>query len=203
VLSTGINPGFLMDAWPLFMTGVCKEVKMVKTTRIQDATSRRLPFQKKIGAGCTVEEFQRRVDARTLRHVGLTESIAMIGDTLGWKLDKITESIEPIIAQAVVKSPYLSVEPGQVAGVRQIGYGFEKTIVRVVAEFQASIGAGEPYDEVYINGVPELRVRVLGGTHGDVGTVAMVVNSIGRVVEAPPGLLTMRDIPMVVCAAGG
>ena len=58
VLGTGVNPGFLMDAWPLFMTGVCAEVKEIKASRVQDASVRRVPFQEKIGAGKTKEEFQ-------------------------------------------------------------------------------------------------------------------------------------------------
>ncbi|GAJ02674.1 unnamed protein product, partial [marine sediment metagenome] len=100
VLATGVNPGFLMDAWPLFMTGVCQQVKRVKVVRVQDASPRRGPFQKKIGAGRTLEEFKKLVATGTLKHVGLPESIAMIASGLGWKLDEITESIEPVVAKA-------------------------------------------------------------------------------------------------------
>ena len=49
VLGTGVNPGFLMDSWPLFMTGVCQQVKLIKAVRVQNASPRRGPFQKKIG----------------------------------------------------------------------------------------------------------------------------------------------------------
>jgi len=38
------------------------------------------------------------VKAFTVRHVGLTESVAMIADGLGWKLDRITDEIQPRIA---------------------------------------------------------------------------------------------------------
>ncbi len=78
VLGTGVNPGFLMDAWPLFMTGVCADVKEIKVSRIQEASTRRIPFQKKIGAGRTLEEFNKLIAEGTLRHVGLAESVAMI-----------------------------------------------------------------------------------------------------------------------------
>ena len=71
VLATGVNPGFLMDAWPLFMTGVCKEVRSLRISRIQDASSRRLPFQLKIGAGLTVAEFDAKLKAGGFGHVGL------------------------------------------------------------------------------------------------------------------------------------
>lgn len=201
VLSTGVNPGFLMDTWPLFMTGVCKEVKEIKAVRIQDARSRRLPFQKKIGAGCTPEEFQKLVDAGTLRHVGLSESIAMIAAGLGWELDDITESIEPIMTSEPVQSQYIKVEPGQAAGVRQVGLGLKGNKAVITLEFEASLGASESYDAVYITGTPNMEVVIKGGTHGDIATAAIVVNAARRVIDAPPGLLTMKDLPIVVCNA--
>ena len=197
VLATGVNPGFLMDAWPLFMTGVCQQVKRVKAVRVQDASPRRGPFQKKIGAGRTLEEFKKLVATGTLKHVGLPESIAMIASGLGWKLDEITESIEPVVAKAQVKTDFVTVEPGQAAGVRQIGRGIRAGEELVTLEFEASVGAPEPYDAVYITGTPNLEVVIKGGTHGDIATAAMVVNSVHRVIDAPSGLVTMKDLPMV------
>ena len=200
VLATGVNPGFVMDSWILFMTAVCQEVRKVKAVRIQDARTRRLPFQKKIGAGCTPEEFRKLVGAGTLRHVGLTESIAMIADGLGWILDDITESIEPVIAKGKVQSPYISVEPGQAAGVRQIGRGLRRKDEMITLEFEASLGAPESYDGIYITGIPNMEVVIKGGTHGDIATAAIVVNAARRVIEAEPGLLTMKDLPIVICS---
>jgi 4-hydroxy-tetrahydrodipicolinate reductase len=200
VLATGVNPGFVMDSWILFMTAVCQEVRKVKAVRIQDARTRRLPFQKKIGAGCTPEEFRKLVEAGTLRHVGLDESIAMIADGLGWILDDITESIEPVIAKGPVQSPYISVEPGQAAGVRQVGRGLKRKDEMITLEFEASLGASESYDGIYITGIPNMEVVIKGGTHGDIATAAIVVNAVRRVIEAEPGLLTMKDIPIVICS---
>jgi len=202
VLATGINPGFLMDTWPLAMTAVCQEVKQVRVARIQDASPRRLPFQKKIGAGCTLEEFKELVDAGTLRHVGLAESIAMIAAGLGWELDDIRDEIEPIVAESEIRSQYLTVKPGQAAGVKQTGRGLKGGQELITLDFQASLGAKESYDAVYITGTPNMEVVIKGGTHGDIATAAMVVNAISRVIEAPSGLLTMKDLPLVICAAG-
>jgi len=201
VLSTGVNPGFLMDTWPLVMTAVCQEVKKVKAVRMQDARPRRLPFQKKIGAGCTPDEFQKLVDAGALRHVGLPESIAMIAAGLGWELDEVTESIEPVIAKERVQSDYIIVEPGQAAGVHQVGRGFKGKEEVITLEFEAWLGAPESYDAVYLTGTPNMEVVIKGGTHGDIATAAIVVNAARRVIEAPPGLLTMKDIPPVTCTA--
>jgi 4-hydroxy-tetrahydrodipicolinate reductase len=200
VLGTGVNPGFLMDAWPLFMTGVCQQVKRLKVVRVQDASSRRGPFQKKIGAGCTIDEFKKLVAAGTLRHVGLPESVAMIASSLGWELDEISESIEPMIAKAQVRTDFVAVEPGQAAGVKQVCKGFRAGEALIILEFEASVGALESYDAVYITGTPNMEVAIKGGTHGDIATAAIVVNSIRRVIEAPAGLATMKDLPLV-CAS--
>ncbi|MFC1998947.1 dihydrodipicolinate reductase [Chloroflexota bacterium] len=201
VLGTGINPGFLMDAWPIAMTAVCEQVKYIKSIRVQNAMTRRQPFQKKIGAGCTLSEFDKLVEAKTLRHVGLTESMHMIAAGLGWKLDKATESIKPVIAQEPTQSQYISVEPGQAAGVRQVGLGYlaGKEVMRL--EFEASLIAPESYDAVYITGTPDMEVVIKGGVHGDIGTAAMVVNCAHRVVQTQPGLITMNDLPLVSCWA--
>ncbi|MBI4286268.1 MAG: dihydrodipicolinate reductase [Chloroflexi bacterium] len=202
ILGTGVNPGFLMDTWPLAMTAVCQDVRHVKVVRIQDASPRRLPFQKKIGAGRTIEEFNKLVAEGTLRHVGLAESIAMIAAGLGWTLDDITETIEPVIAAEEVRSSYITVRPGQAAGVKQVGHGWRKGEEMINLDFQAYIGARESYDAVYITGVPNMEVVIKGGTHGDIATAAMIVNAVPRVLAAPPGLTTMKDLPLV-CALPG
>lgn len=197
VLATGVNPGFLMDTWPLVMTGVCQQVNQIKAVRVQNASPRRGPFQKKIGAGCTLEEFNQRVAAGTLRHVGIAESMAMIASGLGWELDDIAESIEPIVAKTKVVTNFVTVEPGQAAGVRQVGKGLRAGKELITLEFEASVGAPESYDAVYVTGTPNMEVVIKGGTHGDIATAAMVVNSVHRVVEAPPGFMTMKDLPLV------
>lgn len=194
VLATGVNPGFLMDAWPLFMTGVCTEVKEVKASRVQDASHRRIPFQEKIGAGKTRKEFEALVKKGIIRHVGLPESVAMIAAGLGWKLDKITEIIKPIVYRKKVKSDYITVPPGRVAGVKQVGYGWRKGKKLITLNFEASIGAGETYDSASITGTPNMEVIVKGGTHGDIATVAMLTNAVAKILEVPPGLRTMKDL---------
>lgn len=197
ILGTGVNPGFLMDTWPLTMTGVCQQVKQIKAVRVQNASSRRGPFQKKIGAGCTLAEFDELVAAGTLRHVGLAESIAMIASGLGWEIDDITETFEPVIAKAPVKTDFVAVAPGQASGVRQVGKGIRGGEELITLEFEAAVDAAESYDAVYITGTPDMEVVIKGGTHGDIATIAMAINSASRVIQAPPGLVTMKDLPMV------
>ena len=202
VLATGVNPGFVMDALPIAMTAVCQRVDRVTVYRIQDARHRRLPFQQKIGAGLTTEQFQKRVDEGSIKHVGFTESIAMIADSLGWTLDRITDHVEPKLAQVTVSSEFLAVDPGYVCGIVQEGIGYRKKEPAIRLRMEAYLGAPDPYDLIEIDGNPRLSVRIAGGVHGDVATAAIVVNSIPKVLEATPGLRTMRDMPLPSFFAG-
>jgi len=196
VLGTGVNPGFAMDALPIALTAVCERVERVVVNRVQDARIRRLPFQQKIGAGLTTEQFQKKVDDGSVRHVGLTESIAMIADALGWTLDRITDDIPPKLASVTISSEFLAVDPGYVSGIVQDGVGYRKGEAVIKLHMEAYLGSPETYDSVEIEGSPNLSMKVAGGIHGDIATASIVVNSIPRVLGAAPGLHTMRDLPL-------
>jgi 4-hydroxy-tetrahydrodipicolinate reductase len=196
VLGTGVNPGFVMDALPITLTGVCERVEAIRIDRIQDARIRRLPFQQKIGAGLTREQFQKKVDDASVRHVGLTESVSMIADALGWKLDRITDEIQPKIATETVSSEFLAVDPGYVSGIVQDGIGYRAGQPVIALHMEAYLGAPQSYDAVEITGSPALKMKIAGGVHGDIATASIVVNSLPKILEVAPGLHTMRDMPI-------
>lgn len=196
VLGTGVNPGFTMDALPITLTGVCERVDAIRVDRVQDARIRRLPFQQKIGAGLTREQFQKKVDDGSVRHVGLAESISMIAGAMGWKLENITDEIQPRIATETVASEFLAVDPGYVCGIVQDGVGYRNGRPIITLHMEAYLGAPESFDAVEITGSPSLKMKIDGGVHGDVATASITVNSIPKVVAAVPGLHTMRDMPI-------
>lgn len=197
VVGTGVNPGFLMDSLPTFMTAVCQHVETIQVNRYQDAQYRRLPFQRKIGAGATLEEFEQRKQAGSLRHVGLTESMQFIAHRMGWKLDKTEDIIEPVVAEADLQTKDLHIKAGQARGVCQTGNGYVHGELKIKLVFQATVGEPESYDEIIITGNPNLNSRIAGGVNGDVATCAIVLNAIPQVLRAKPGLQTMADIPLV------
>ena len=196
VLGTGVNPGFTMDALPITLTAVCERVDSIRVDRIQDARIRRLPFQQKIGAGLTREQFQKKVDDASVRHVGLAESVSMIAGAMGWKLDRITDEIQPKIATSTVSSEFLAVDPGYVCGIVQDGIGYRDGQAVITLHMEAYLGAPESYDAVEIAGSPNIRSKIAGGVHGDIATASITVNSIPRILEVAPGLHTMRDMPL-------
>jgi 4-hydroxy-tetrahydrodipicolinate reductase len=193
---TGINPGFVMDKLVLTLAAAAQRVDWAKALRIVDASKRRLPLQKKIGAGMTPEEFREQVAAGAIKHHGLPESVAMVADGLGFALDDISETIEPIVAKETVKTPFLEVAPGQVAGVYQIARGTAVGEEKVFMELQMYVGAKHPADTIELRGEPNLTLTIPGGTHGDIATAAVAVNAIPAILAAPAGLRTVRDLPL-------
>jgi hypothetical protein len=197
VMSTGINPGFLMDYLPLAMTAVCREVKKITVERIQDAQFRRIPFLKKIGVGLDMEQFRQRVEDGSLKHVGLTESIHMISSKIGWKLDKTEDIISPVIAQQRVVIPSMTIEKGNMLGVQQIGRGYVDGQELITLIFRAAVGEGETRDRIIIEGKPDIDMVIKGGINGDVATCAIVTNAIPVVVDSEAGLKTMADSELI------
>jgi len=197
-LGTGINPGFLMDTLVISLTGVCQKINTIKAERVMNAGTRRVPFQKKVGAGLTLTEFRKKMATKEITgHVGLEQSIGMVAAALQWELDKIqVEQVEPVVAKEEVRSEAITVKKGQVAGLRQIARGIMNRKDVITLDFQAYIGAKQEYDAITIDGEPPIHQKISPCVHGDTATVAMIVNAIPKVVNAPPGLLTMKDLPV-------
>ncbi len=220
LIGTGINPGYVMDKLLITLSAASQEIESARAVRIVDASKRRLPLQKKVGAGMSVEEFRAEVAAGKIKHHGLPESVAMVSDALGLGVDEITETIElvsdalglavddisetiePVVARERVRTPFLEVAAGQVAGVHQIARGYSGSKEKIYMELQMFVGATDPGDTVEITGNPNLKLPIPGGTHGDIATASIVVNCIPAILDAPAGLRTSRDLPMCFLPPG-
>jgi 4-hydroxy-tetrahydrodipicolinate reductase len=203
LMGTGVNPGFAMDTLALVLTSVCRRVDSVSIRRVVDAASRRGPLQRKVGAGLSPAEFRERVARGELGHVGLVESLDLLAACLGFGDLDVEEAIEPVIAGAPVRTPHVSVETGQVAGIHHTAFGrvpagadgWTRDAAPVLSlDLRMYVGAADPVDETSIAGDPPVVSRIAGGIAGDAATVAILVNAARRVVEAPAGLRTMAEI---------
>jgi len=203
ILGTGINPGFLMDALPVVATSVCHAVRSVRVERIQDAAGRRIPFQEKVGVGLGVEEFERRVAAGQLRHVGLGESLHFVAHSLGWRIDRWEETIAPVLAERPASSGLGPVPVGAARGVRQEARAWVDGRAALELVFQAAVDEPEPRDRCLIQGEPPVELVIPGGVHGDTATSALVLNAVRPLLAAEPGLHTMASLPLPGCVAAG
>ncbi|MDR7522961.1 MAG: dihydrodipicolinate reductase [Armatimonadota bacterium] len=185
VVGVGVNPGFVMDLLPIALMAPCRTVRAVHVTRVVDAGLRRLPLQRKVGAGLDPEAFEAGVAAGRIGHIGLPESVAMIADALGWPLEAITETIEPVRDGAAVR------------GLHQVAVGVRDGRPVITLDLTMALGAPNPRDAVVIEGDPPISMAIAGGVHGDVATCAIAVNAIPQVLAAPPGLVTVHRLPPI------
>ncbi len=193
LLGTGVNPGFVMDTLALVASAVCARVDGIRIERVVDAGKRRLPLQRKIGAGMTIKAFSDRNESGGFGHVGLRESAQLVAAGLGWEVEAMEESIEPEIDERMLQGN--GTDTGCVLGIRQRVLVTTPGKKKIDLLLRMYVGAHEPADTIEIAGDPPVTLTVPGGIFGDTATVAMLLNAVPRIVAAPPGLMTMLDLP--------
>jgi 4-hydroxy-tetrahydrodipicolinate reductase len=196
VVATGVNPGFVMDLLPLCLTGVSRRVDSIYAERIVNASTRRMPLQKKIGSGMDPEEFRALFRAGQAGHAGFQESASLIAHTLGWEIEQLMETCEPVIADHDITTKFFSVKRGQTCGLHQMVKVLIAGRERIVLDLKMYLDASNPHDAVTIAGQPPLDVTITGGVAGEDATVAALVNAVPRLLTAPPGLRLITDLPV-------
>lgn len=197
VLGASVNPGFIMDTLPVLLTVACERVASLRVKRVADASPDRLDVRTRCGIGLSPQGFQRAASEGAIGYAGLRESAFMVADTLGWHLDEVSESIEPVMAAGRVRTPYFSVEKGCVTGLKQqlVGLSGGREVLRL--EVEVSLGTKEGRDEIEIDGQPPIRVVVPGGIDGEAATAAVMINCLPTIAySGAAGLLSMRDMPI-------
>jgi hypothetical protein len=193
-VGTGVNPGFVLDFLPVILSAPCDQLRLLRAERVVDAARRRGPLQEKVGAGLWPEEFARRVAGGGFGHRGFLESLHLVCTAFGVDPVGGPTFIRPVIAEREVRTEFVHVRPGQVAGIHQ---GAQDAAGRIVLDLKMYVGAEHPHDRVELTGEPSVLVQVPGGYHGDVATCAIALNAIASVRKAAPGLRSMLDLPPV------
>lgn len=185
----------MMDFLPQTLTAISHRVDNITIERFQDASLRRLPFQKKVGVGLPLEVFRRRVADGSLRHVGLEESMHFIAAQFGWKLERTEDDIQPVIAGREYSRGGAAVRQGEVLGVMQTGRGYRKGEEVLTLLFKAAAGLENPRDKIVVTGEPSFTSEIAGGIGGDVATCSILLNACRAIRNAQPGLRTMAEVP--------
>ncbi|PNR96685.1 2,4-diaminopentanoate dehydrogenase [Petrotoga sp. 9PWA.NaAc.5.4] len=201
VLGTGINPGFVLDTLIIALTGACLNVKKIKAARINDLSPFGPTVMETQGVGTTPEEFEEGLkNGKIVGHIGFEQSIHMIAEALGWKIDNIEQVREPIISKALRETKYVKVQPGNVAGCRHIARAYSNGELVIELEHPQQvlpeIENVQTGDYINIEGNPNISMSIKPEIPGGKGTIAIATNMIPLVVEADPGLLTMADLPV-------
>lgn len=201
ILGTGINPGFILDTLILTLTAPFQRVLSIKASRINDLSPFGHGVMKTQGVGTSPEEFEKGLnEGRITGHIGFQQSVHMIADALGWDLDEVVETREPIISSVSRETPHVKIGPGMVAGCNHTAKGMvggEPVIwLEHPQQVHPHLEGVETGDYIDIKGeTSSLSMVIKPEIPGGIGTISMAVNMIPHVLNAPPGLLSMLDMP--------
>ncbi len=202
ILGSGINPGFAMDLIPLLLTGICRRVDTITVTRIIDFSPFGASIQKNIGIGSTPQEFKVGVKIGKLPlHIGLPESAYMIASGLQWKIDKVEETRDPVLAKKPIRVPgYMTVKKGNVSGFNHRCFAYHKGKNIITLEELGRVDPREDYRNIIkIEGDPKL-LEWINVPPGHITTTSHAVNLVPALLKAAPGLRTMLDLPVAPLA---
>jgi 4-hydroxy-tetrahydrodipicolinate reductase len=207
VVGTGINPGFVLDLLIITLTGVCADVESITATRVNDLSPYGPSVLAAQGVGLSPAAFKQGLaDGTVAGHYGFAESIHLIAAALGWQIARVEETREPIIAQVPRVTPFVSVEPGQVAGCNHtaVAYREDQPVItlRHPQQVHPHLEGVETGDTIEIYGTPAIRLSGSPEIPGGQATVALAVNMIPRLLNAAPGLHTMADLPVPAALLG-
>jgi hypothetical protein len=189
IVGVGVNPGFVMDWVPAVVASASLGPSEIHVVRSVDVSRRRRQLQAKTGVGLTKEKFDKGLRQGVLGHVGLAESATLIAASLGEELKDLREGTFPVVGSE-----------DYVMGVRQFAEGLAGKC-RIRLDLEMSMTSAD-FDVVEVNGSPPLKLRFEKGVFGDSATVALVVHAVERVARAPPGLITVLDLPLIPGRSG-
>lgn len=201
VLGTGINPGLIMDLLVVCLTGCMETVEHIEAKRVNSLSPFGVTVMEEQGVGITEEEFNRRVAADDIAgHVGFSESINMIADAIGWKVEKFEQQMKPILTTVDRKSPYGFAAAGNLAGINMTGQGHIDGEIKIdmihPQQLEPEMEGTYTGDYITLQGNPPVNMAITPEVDGGIGTIAMCVNMIPHVINAKAGLKTMIDLPV-------
>jgi 4-hydroxy-tetrahydrodipicolinate reductase len=201
VLGTGINPGFVLDALPILLSSVCLRVERIEASRVNDLSPFGPTVMQSQGVGTTVEQFEAGIaDGSIVGHIGFHESIGLIGYALGWEIDEIVETREPIVSSVERSTPHVHVAPGEVAGCRHIARAYSKGELKIELvhpqQIHPHLEGIDTGDFIRVVGDPEINVSNTPEVPGGKGTYGSVGNYIPLIGSARPGIVTVVDMPL-------
>ena len=200
ILGAGLNPGFAFDALVVVLSGAAWDVERIHVERVVDLSGFSETILRRLGIGFSPEEFAAGIaEHRIHGHIGFPQSMRIVARKLGVELEAIERRIEPVFGERTHRARDFEVAAGASAGFRQFytalsgGRAWFECVFTGHIE-PSAIGV-EPLDSIRIDGSSPLQLRIEPGLNPQRGSSAVIANSLRRVVDAPPGWLTVADLP--------
>jgi len=214
--TTGIDPGFANDLFPMTLMGLCAEVRQVRALEILDYINYEGDYEDEMGIG-RPPEFVPLLEHTDILVMSWGATVPMMAHAVGIELDEITTTWEKWVTKSAITSAKGVINPGDVAAIRFTINGMFKGEPRICLEHINRVGADAApdwprgtQDDVYrvvIDGTPsitqETSFRFNDGSGRDaaaagcLATGLRALNAVPAVNELPPGWVTALDLPLI------
>ncbi|MCW2797620.1 diacylglycerol kinase [Nocardioides sp.] len=214
--TTGIDPGFANDLFPLTLMGLCGEVRSVRASELLDYTSYEGDYEDEMGIGRS-PDFTPLLEIPDLLIMAWGATVPMIASAAGIELDDITTTWEKWVTPTERKTAKGVINPGEVAAIRFTINGIfqGRTVVQLEHVNRIGLDAAPDWpagsqDDVYrvdIEGSPsisqETAFRFTDGSGRDaaaagcLATGMRALNAVPAVNALPSGWVTALDLPLI------
>ena len=214
--TTGIDPGFANDLFPMTLMGVCSEVRIVRASELLDYTNYTGDYENEMGIG-REPEFRPLLENRDVLIFAWGATVPMIAHAAGIMLDEITTTWDKWVTPTERKTAKGIIQPGQVAAVRFTINGIYQGKTRIQLEHVNRIGHDAApdwpsgnQDDVYrvdIEGTPsiyqETAFRFTDGSGRDAATAGCLatgmraLNAVPAINKLSPGWVTALNLPLI------
>jgi len=214
--TTGIDPGFANDLFPMTLMGLCGEVRIVRALEILDYLNYEGDYEIEMGIG-RPPEFQALLETPDILVMSWGATVPMIAHAAGIELDAITTTWEKWVTPKAIRTKKGTINPGEVAAIHFTIDGVHRGDIRIQLEHVNRVGSDAApdwprgtRDDVYrveIDGTPsitqETAFRFTDGSGRDaaaagcLATGLRALNAVPYVNELPPGWVTALDLPLI------
>jgi hypothetical protein len=214
--TTGIDPGFANDLFPMTLMGLCGEVRQVKALEILDYINYEGDYEDEMGIG-RPSEFVPLLEHSEILVMSWGATVPMMAHAVGIELDGITTTWEKWTTPTTIATAKGVINPGEVGAIRFTINGMYRGEPRICLEHVNRVG-GEAapdwprgtQDDVYrveIDGSPsitqETTFRFTDGSGRDaaaagcLATGLRALNAVPAVNDLPAGWVTALDLPLI------
>lgn len=217
--TTGIDPGFANDLFPMTLMGLCAEVRTVRALELLDYINYTGDYEVEMGIG-RPPGYTALLEHTDILVMSWGATVPMIAHAAGIGLDEITTTWEKWVTDAPIETAKGVINAGEVAAIRFTINGVYNGETRIQLEHVNRIGNDAAPDwprgtqnDVYrveIDGSPsiaqETAFRFTDGSGRDaaaagcLATGIRALNAVPAVNELPPGWVTALDLPLIAGA---
>jgi 2,4-diaminopentanoate dehydrogenase len=214
--TTGIDPGFANDLFPMTLMGLCSEVRVVRALEILDYINYTGDYENEMGIG-RPPEFTPLLEHPDILTMAWGATVPMMAHAVGVELDEITTTWEKWVTDTPITTAKGTINPGEVAAIHFTINGIYNGETRIQLEHVNRVGTDAApdwprghQDDVYrveIEGTPsivqETAFRFTDGSGRDAATAGCLatglraLNAVPAVNDLPAGWVTALDLPLI------